>query len=137
MLALRRRLRESDASIRVVKNTLLKRAAEGLPAEPLVKDLEGPTALAYTMGDPIGTAKALTSFIREFKLLTIKGGLAEGRLLGPMDVSALANMPPRTVLIAQVVGGLQSPVSSFVSTLQQLYAGFVYTLQSVADKKQK
>lgn len=137
MLTLRRRLRESDASIKVVKNTLLKRAVEGLPAETLVKDLEGPTALAYTTGDPIGAAKALTSFVREFKLLTIKGGLAEGRLMGPEEVKTLANMPPRAVLIAQVVGGLQSPVSSFVGTLQQLYAGFVYTLQSVADKKQQ
>ena len=132
---LRKRLREAETGFRVVKNTLIKLAAKGLLAEKLVADLEGPTAIAYTEGDPVNTAKALSGFIREFKLLTIKGGLAEGHLLGPSDLQVLSTLPPRQVLIAQVVGGLQSPVASLAGTLQQLYAGFVYTLQGVAEKK--
>ena len=136
MSTLRKRLRESEAGIRVVKNTLLKRAAEGSNAETLVADLEGPTALAYSDNDPVSVAKVLAGFIKEFKLPVIKGGLAEGHIMGPDQIKALAAMPPRQVLIAQVVGGLQSPVTSFVGTLQQLYAGFVYTLQGVVDKKQ-
>ena len=112
MSTLRKRLRENDAGIRVVKNTLLKRAASGLPAETLVSDLEGPTALK------------------------IKGGITDGHIMRPEQITALSTMPPRQVLIAQVVGGLQGPVASFVQTLQQLYGGLVYTLQGVADKKQ-
>lgn len=136
MSTLRKRLREADAGFRVVKNTLVKRAAEGLPAEKLVEGLEGPTGLAYTEKDPVDVAKTLTGFVREFRMLTIKGGIAEGSLLAPEQVQALATMPPRPVLLAQVVGGLQGPVASFVGTMQQLYADFVYTLQGVADKKQ-
>ncbi|HOK52856.1 MAG TPA: 50S ribosomal protein L10 [Armatimonadota bacterium] len=132
---LRKRLRDSDSSMRVVKNTLLKRASEGLPAENLVKDLEGPTALAYSLSDPVSVAKVLTGFVREFKILTIKGGVAEGQVMGPTQIQALSTMPAREVLIAQVVGGLQAPVSSLVGTMQQIYAGLVYTLQGVADKK--
>ncbi len=135
MSTLRKRLRESDGGIRIVKNTLLKRAADGMPAEKLVEDLEGPTALAYTTGDAANVAKTLTGFIREFRQMTIKGGLAEGHIMGPEQITALAALPPRQMLIAQVVGGLQGPVASFVSTMQQLYGGLVYTLQGVADKK--
>jgi large subunit ribosomal protein L10 len=136
MSTLRKRLRENYAGIRVVKNTLLKRAASGLPAETLVSDLEGPTALTYTSGDPVNVAKTLTTFVREFKLLKIKGGITDGHIMRPEQITALSTMPPRQVLIAQVVGGLQGPVASFVQTLQQLYGGLVYTLQGVTDKKQ-
>lgn len=135
MLALRRRLREAGSSIRVVKNTLLKRAAEGLLAEKLVEGLEGPTALAYTEADGVEAAKALAAFAREFRVLTIKGGIAEGHLMDADQLQTLATMPPRPVLLGQVVGGLQAPVSSLVGTMQRIYADFVYTLQSVADKK--
>jgi large subunit ribosomal protein L10 len=135
MSTLRKRLRESDAGVRVVKNTLLKRAASGMPAETLVSDIEGPTALAYTSGDPVNVAKTLTTFVREFKQFQIKGGLADGHIMDPKQITTLATMPSRQVLIAQVVGGLQGPVASFVRTMEQLYGGLVYTLQGVADKK--
>jgi large subunit ribosomal protein L10 len=135
MSVLRKRLRETDSGFRVVKNTLVKRAAAGLPAEKLVADLEGPTGLLYTSGDPAVVAKTLTQFIREFKLPVVKGAIAEGFVMGPEQLTALAAMPPRQVLLAQVVGGLQAPVSGLVSTMQQLYGQFVYALQGVADKK--
>lgn len=133
---LRKRLRDADAGIRVVKNTLLKRAAEGMPAEKLVSDLEGPTALAYSSNDPVDVAKTITAFVREFKILKVKGGIAEGQLMDAAQVQALSTMPPRQVLIAQVVGGLQGPVASLVMTMQQLYGGVVYALQGIADQKQ-
>jgi len=134
---LRRRLREAGVIFRVVKNTLLVRAAAGLPAEKLVEGLEGPTAVAYTEGDPVDVAKALTGFIREFRLPAIKGGLAEGHVMDAEQVQTLATMPPRPVLLAQVVGGLQAPIASLVGTLQQLYSEFVWTLQGVADRRQQ
>lgn len=132
---LRKRLRECDGSFRVVKNTLVKRAAKDLPAYEMVKDLEGPTGLAYTTGDPAATAKALMQFVKEFKLLKIKGGIADGFVLTPEQLVGLAALPPRQVLIGQVVGGLQAPVAGLVSTMQQLYSGIVFTLQGIAEKK--
>lgn len=136
MSVLRTRLREADASFRVVKNTLIKLAAQGLPAQRLVENLEGPTAIAYTGADPVNVAKAIAAFVKQYRLLAVKGGLAEGQVLGPEQVQALAAMAPRPVLLAQLVGGLQSPVASLVGTLQQLYGGLVLTLQGVADMRQ-
>ena len=136
MSTLRKRLRDADAGFRVVKNTLVKRAAKGLPIENLVADLEGPTGLAYTEADAAVVAKTLSQFVREFKLLEIKGGIADGFIMGPDQLKALGALPPRQVLLAQVVGQLQAPVSSLVSTMQQLYGQFVYALQAVADKKE-
>ncbi len=135
MSILRRRLRDTDAGFRVVKNTLVKRAAAGLPVESLVSDLEGPTGLAYTSGDPAVVAKTITQFVKEFKLPVIKGAIAEGYIMGPTELIAFAALPPRQVLLAQVVGGLQAPVSGLVSTMQQLYGQLVYALQGVADQK--
>jgi large subunit ribosomal protein L10 len=137
MSTLRKRLGESDASFRVVKNTLLKRAAKGLPAEKLVADLEGPTGLAYTSADAAVVAKILSQFVREFKLPVIKGGIADGFVMGPEQLQALAALPPRQVLLGMVVGGLQAPVASLVQTMQQLYGQFVYALQGVADQKEQ
>jgi large subunit ribosomal protein L10 len=71
---LRKRLRETDGSVRIIKNTLVKRAAVGLPMEKLVADLEGPTALAYTETDAVGAAKVIAGFVKEFKILKVKGG---------------------------------------------------------------
>ncbi|MEN6371860.1 MAG: 50S ribosomal protein L10 [Armatimonadota bacterium] len=136
MSTLRKRLRESNAGMRVVKNTLLKRASEGMPAAELFEGLEGPTALAYSTNDPVDVAKTITAFVKEFKLPNIKGGIAEGQLMDGAQIQALAKLPSRAVLLAQVVGGLQGPVVNLVMTMQQLYGGLVYTLQGVADKKQ-
>jgi large subunit ribosomal protein L10 len=137
MSVLRRRLREAGATFRVVKNTLIKLAAQGLPAQKLVENLEGPTGIAYTQDDPVSVAKAIAAFVKEYRLLAVKGGLADGEVLGPEQVQVLAATVPRPVLIAQLIGGLQSPVSSFVGTLQQLYGGLVLTLQGVADSRQR
>lgn len=133
---LRKRLRETNSGVRVIKNTLLRRAAKGLPIQDLADSLEGPTALAYGSSDAVDTTKVVTTFARESKILQIKGGVAEGHLMDAKQLIALATMPPRIVLVGQVVGGLQAPVSSFVGTMERLYADFVQTLQGVADKKQ-
>jgi large subunit ribosomal protein L10 len=83
----------------------------------------------------VNIAKTITGFVKEFKVLQVKGGLAEGHIMSPEQIQSLASMPPRQVLIAQVVGGLQAPVASFVNTMQQLYAGMIWALQGVADKR--
>lgn len=132
---LRKRLRDNGGSFRVVKNTLYRRASEGMPASVLGEGLEGPTGMAYSDRDAVELAKILTVFAKESKILKIKGGVAEGHVMDPAQLAVLATLPPREYLLAQVVGGMQAPVSAFVGTMQQLYAGFVYTLQGVAEKK--
>ena len=132
---LRSRLREADTRFRVVKNTLFKLAAEDTPVKDVVAGLEGPTAIAVTHGDPVAAAKVLAAFHREFKLLTLKGGLVEGRAVSADDVQSLATIPSRPELIGQVVGGLQAPISGLVGTLQSTLGSLVMTLQAVADKR--
>jgi len=138
MAVVRSRLRESNTLFRVVKNTLFKRAAEGTQIEELIAGLEGPTAVAATAGDPVAAAKALLGYIREVRSpMTIKGGIVDGQLLDARGVQALAAMPGRQELIGMMIGGLQSPITGLIGTLNQLIAQAVMVLQAVAEKKQK
>jgi large subunit ribosomal protein L10 len=132
---LRSRLREADAQFHVVKNTLVKLAAEGTPVQELVPDLEGPTSMAVTKGDPVSVAKTIAQFSKESKLLHLKGGMVEGRMVSPADIQMLATIPPRQQLLAMVVGGLQSPIAGLVGTCQSTLASLVMTLKAVAEKQ--
>lgn len=133
--ALRRSLRDTGAEYRVVKNTLFQLAAEDLGESGLVEFLEGPTAVAFVHKDAIATAKALVEFMRVHKSLSIKGGYLEGSVFGGEQIQALSKVPPREVLVSQLMGALQSPMAGLVGTLQGVMSEFVYTLQAVADKK--
>lgn len=135
MTTLRRNLREFGSSYKVVKNTLFQRAAEGMEGTGMYDMLEGPTAVAFVEKDPVGTAKALVDFARKHKDLEIKGGLVEGHVLGADQIQALSKVPPREVLISQMLGAFQSPIAGFVGTLQGIISEFVFTLQAVADHK--
>jgi large subunit ribosomal protein L10 len=131
-----KKLRESGAQFKVVKNTLFKLAAQGTAVEPLTGSLAGPTAVASTDGDPVAVAKALVDFARESKgLISIKAGAVDGAVLSADQINALSKVPPKQVLLAQVVGGLQSPITGLVGTLQSQIAGLVMTLQAVAGKQ--
>jgi large subunit ribosomal protein L10 len=121
--------------MQVVKNTLARRAIEGTDFS-VAKDLfAGPTAVAYG-NDPVGLAKALFEFAKSNKSLEILGGVLDGKRLEKADVTALASLPPREVLLAKVLGALQSPLSGFVRTLNEVPASFVRTLAAVLDQKQ-
>lgn len=137
---LRKKLRDADAQFAVVKNTLFKRATEGIiPPDPqLDETLNGPTAVAFAMKDPVSTAKVLADYIRDNRNtpLALKGGVVGGRFYTSDQVNALSKVPPRDVLIAQMLGSLQSPISGLVGTLNGIVSNFVFTLQAVADKKQ-
>jgi large subunit ribosomal protein L10 len=132
---LRSRLRDADTQFRVVKNTLVKLATEGTPVNELVADLEGPTSMAITQGDPVAAAKIIAQFMKESKLLKLKGGLVEGRIVSDKQVQALSTIPPKQQLLAMVVGGLQAPIAGLVGTLQSTLGQLVMTLQAVADKQ--
>ncbi|MCS6829135.1 MAG: 50S ribosomal protein L10 [Armatimonadota bacterium] len=132
---LRKQMRQSQAEYRVVKNTLFRLAAQGIISDNVDDILEGPTAVAFLHGDEAATAKALSDAVRELRVLTIKGAVLGGRRYDAEAVQQLAKLPPREVLIAQVVGGMQAPITALVGTLQGILRDFVYTVQAIADKK--
>ena len=125
--ALRTRLTEHGARFAVVKNTLTRRAAEAAGADALLALLDGPTAIAFleTEGDPVAAAKALADAARETRVLTIRGGILEGRPIEGAEVEELAKLPPADVLRAQVLGAIAAPLQTivglFTAPLQDLY----------------
>jgi len=135
MTELRRKLREVGTDYKVVKNTLTRRAAAEADVQALEPLLVGPTAVAFAKQDPVATAKTLSEFAKESRILEIRGGLLEGKLLAVEDVQALADLPPREVLLAQVVGGIQAPIAGFVSVLQGTLRSLVYALNAVREQK--
>lgn len=124
MNQLRKRLREEKVSYHVVKNTLMRLASKGTDLEKLNGYFKGPTAIAISYGDPILLAKVLLEFIKTQPSLEIKVGLIEGRVALPEEVKALATMPSREVLLAQILGGIQMSggkvVGTILSILQQM-----------------
>ncbi|MFS8665977.1 MAG: 50S ribosomal protein L10 [Limnochordales bacterium] len=137
MTRLRRKLREAGAEYKVVKNPLTRLAAAETDAQALEPLLVGPTALAFAKEDPVAAAKALNEFVRESRVLEIRGGVLGGKPLSVQDVQALADLPPREVLLAQVVGGFQAPIAGFVSVLQGTLRKLVYALDAVRQQKEQ
>ena len=133
---LRTKLREADASFRIVKNTLTERAADQAGAEGLKVLLQGPTAMTFVRGDAAAAAKALRDFRRGTggTLLEFKGGWMNGQPLTPEDVDAIAQLPSREVLIGRLVGLIASPLSGLVTALNNLPAGLARQLQAIADQ---
>lgn len=121
---LRKRLREEKVSYHVIKNTLMRLASKGTDLEKLGDYFEGPTAIAISYGDPILLAKVLLEFIKTQPSLEIKVGLIEGRVAPPEEVKALATMPSREVLLAQILGEIQTSggqvMGAILSVLQQM-----------------
>lgn len=133
--ALRRNLREAGAEYKVVKNTLFKRAAEGIENPDLMNTMAGPTAIAFVHNDPIAPAKTIVDFMKDHKTLSIKGGYLDGLFYSAESVTALSKVPPREQLLAMLVGSVQSPIAGLVGTLQGTISNLVYTLQGVVEKK--
>jgi large subunit ribosomal protein L10 len=132
---LRRRLHDTDVSLQVVKNTLARRAAEGTDFKAATELFTGPVAIAYGK-DPVGMAKAIADFAKEHKALEVKGGVLDGKVVDVSGIKALASLPSREVLIAKMLGSMQSPISGFVRTLAEVPASFVRTLAAIRDQKE-
>ncbi len=133
---LRGKLREADATLRIVKNTLTERAADKAGAEGLKALLEGPTALTFARGDAASAAKAVFDYARTTGLLPFKGGVLNGEALAPEQVSAIARLPTRDVLNAQFVNIVASPLTGLVTSLSNLISGLARQLSQVAEKKE-
>lgn len=130
MANLRKKLRDQSVELRVAKNTLLGFAADKSGKAALREMLVGPTAVAFGHGDIAGMAKALGDFERTSKVFKVKAGILGGTLLKPADITAIASLPSREVLLSQVVAGFQSPVASLVGTLGGVLNGLVGTLEA-------
>ena len=131
MIDLRGKLRDSSVEYRVVKNTLARFAAERAGKDNLVECFEGPIAIAFGYGDITEPAKALSDYINTSKSsLSIKGGFLGDEILTSEDVTALSKLPTREVLLARVLGGLQSPIANLVNCLNAPMRGVVGALQA-------
>jgi large subunit ribosomal protein L10 len=133
---LRAKLRESDATFKVVKNSLTERAADQVGAETLKAFLTGPTALTFVRGDVASAAKAVADYGRASQLLPFKGGLMGGAELDIEQIRSLSRLPSRQVLYGQLVGVVASPVSGLVRTLNALISGVAVALGQVQAKKE-
>jgi large subunit ribosomal protein L10 len=131
---LRTRLREADASFRVVKNTLSERAADKAGAEGLKELLQGPTAMTFVRGDAATAAKALRDFQRANQLLEFKGGWMNGAPLTGEEISSIAQLPSRDVLYGRLVGMVASPLTGLASALNGLIGGLARQLSQIAEQ---
>ncbi len=131
---LRRKLREAGVEYAVVKNTLLSRAAHNVGLEELDGVLSGSTAIA-TSSDHVAAAKILCEFAEKNKTFEVKAGYVEGKVISAAEVQELAKMPPKEVLVAKVLGGLNAPISGFVGVLNANLRGLVCALNAIAEKQ--
>ena len=134
MQALRANLRAKGGEIHVIKNTLFRLAA-GEDANALPDDLHnGPTAIAFVYENESDCAKALFDFTKTHKNLAVKGGFFGGKAMTAKEVETLSKLPPREVLLAQVIGTIAAPLTNLVGVIEALYADPIRTIGAVADK---
>ena len=131
---LRAKLREADASLRIVKNTLTERAADKAGAEDLKAFLDGPTAFTFVRGDAAMAAKALAAFRKEYELLEFKGGTMDGAEVTADEIIAISKLPSRDALNQQLVGVLAYPIGGLARTLNQLIQGLAVQLGQIAEQ---
>ncbi len=128
---LRRKLNEVNIEYRVVKNTLARFAAERANRDDLSSSFQGPVAIAFGSGEVTETAKVLADFIRTSKpTMSVKGGFLGARLLTAKDIESLATLPPKEVLISQIIAGINSPVTGLVNVLAGSIRGVMGVIQA-------
>jgi large subunit ribosomal protein L10 len=131
---LRRQLRPSGGDYKVYKNTLVRFAARDHGVGELESLLTGPTAIAFVQGDTAAVAKSLRDFARTNPNLIVKGGLLGTKVLSAEDVQALADLPPREVLLARLAGAFQAPMATFAGLLAAVPRNFAYGLKALIEQ---
>jgi len=134
---LRAQLRKADVDLKVYKNTLAKIAAEQAGVEDVVQYLTGPTIWAFSMGDPAAGPKILKEFARTHPRMVLKGGILEKKGFGPQMAESLADLPSREVLLGQVAGMLQAPITRLVRVLQGPINKLGYALEDYRKIQEK
>ena len=137
MTELRKLFRESNVDYKVYKNTLTRLAANELGLSGVDEYLIGTTAVAFSKGDPIAPAKIVKNFSARHRNFKVKAGVLDNKLIASEDVIALADIPPREVLLAMLMGGMQAPISRLLSVLQGSIRAFACVLKNLAEQKEK
>jgi large subunit ribosomal protein L10 len=133
---LRAKARASGIYLRVLKNTLARRAVKGTPFEKLSDQMVGPLIYGISQ-DPVAGAKVLAEFAKDNELFVIKGGAMPNVLMSPKDVKALATMPSREELLAKLLGTMQAPMAKLARIMNEVPGKFVRTLAAVRDAREK
>ncbi len=134
---LRSLIKKNGSEYMVVKNRLLKRVFSEEMVSALGTGLSGPTSIAVTSGDCAALSKVIVGFAKKNEAPKVKAGFLEGALLTAAEIGVIAALPPRDVIIARFLGGMQGPLSAFVRVLAELTRRFVYVLDQVAKKDGK
>lgn len=134
---LRSEMRKNNIDYSVIKNSLIRFAAKQVGYDALESVLEGTTALAISMTDPVAPAKLVAEYAKKDKnIYNIKAGFVDGRVISADEVKALADLPSKEVLIAKMLGSMQAPISGFVNVLNGNIRGLVCVLNAIAEKQQ-
>lgn len=134
MTVLRKQCRESGVYLRVLKNSLAKRAVSGTPYEVIADKLAGPLVYGISQ-DPVACAKVLSDFAKDNDKLVLKGGAMSSSELDMAGIKALASLPSRDELLAKLLGTMQAPAAKFVRTLNEVPTSFARVLAAVRDQK--
>lgn len=132
---LRRDIREADASMKVYKNTLVRIALKELDMANLDEVLEGPSAFVFCKNDPVASAKALTEFAKGNDKLVIKGGMMDGDFVNAGQFDAVASLPSREQLLAQIAGAISGVARGLAVSINGVPSGLARTIQQVSEQK--
>jgi len=133
---LRQALREQDAQFQIAKNTLLRLAVKGTEYEGLTDSFTGTTAVAFSFEEPVGPAKAIAAFSKEYEALQIRSAALEGSILSAADVTALSKLPGKEELLGKLLGTMAAVPTGLVRVLNGVPAKLVYGLQAIKEQKE-
>ena len=133
---LRNNFREAGVEYKVLKNSMLRRAADMLDLEGLDEYLIGPTAVAFGFDDPVGPAKVLVEYTKKLKKTEIKSGVLDGRIIGLEEIKSLAELPSREQLLGMLAGTLNAPITGFARSLSGIISKLGYALNAVREQKE-
>lgn len=134
---LRRKVRKSGGHFQVIKNTLARLGAKGTQFEKLAQETTGAAGWAYTVDDPVALAKVLKEFRKENEVFVYERGVLEGQILDAKGIDAVSEMPSKTVILAQLLGMLNSPARSLATVIQAVPRQLVTVLDAIRRKKEE
>ena len=135
MEGLRKKLRETEAELMVVKNTLLEKASEGTEMEKMKDLFSGSTAIAICDGESSGMAKVFVDYGRDFPAVSVKGGIFEGEVVDASKIERIAKLPSRRQLVSELAGILAAPMGNLVGVVKQAQSKIVLVLEGLKEKK--
>jgi len=137
MADFRKRIKQKNAEIKVLKNSILVRACSETPLYDKMEIFKGPSAVILAYEDIVDAAKALKEFLKNNEAATVKGGLLEGEYVSPEQIDAIASLPSREELLAQLFATMKAPITNFVRLLNGVPQKFVMVLNAIKEKKEK